>query len=850
MEDDLTGVELTDGLYSDNWLVQFGEWESREDGFLKKGDGVEGGLLLRVPVITGGVRVEYEAMSMNPGDMSLFMGTRAHVGNRPARAAFFGVGSRGNTINRISLPDGETVESTDPKIAPGQWHRIAIERAAGRLSLEVDGKRIVSAADSRTGFAGPHIMLYAYNETKFRSVRVWRRDDPALEDYLADPIVKREQKWRGRPIVAVPYPNKQLKRRPSPFNIVGRTNIYKQLRSFDHDGLSKQEFETQALKLFSPSFDSAEDLYKAFLATKHLSTPAGRANVELADEVLRNVFTFYGEKYDLGETIDWERNPGNDHWAQDLNRFSYIPILCHASRETGDDRYVKKAAELILDWVASNDVCDAPDWDGIKERSPYVWSSYLNIAIHLGRWTAHIDQIAPHMTPQELLKVLKSVHDQAAWLEEVIPTRVNNWVVIGSGGLINTSTRLREMRDSDRWMAFAWDQMKKAADAQVLPDGAQFELTPHYHLVVARLYIQALKSSSESGAQVPDWVKPVISKMLDYSMQTVTPADTLLAFNDSDPAGGPGARSLLADIGRKMGRPDWVYVGTKGEEGTKPGMLSQAFEYAGVYVMRSGWGTNDSYLAFDGGPWGASHQHDDKLSFVLSGLGRDFIVDPGRYLYDHNNPYSGQNYLNATVAHSTITADGQSQADRDFIDTHVPGPRLDGNVWESEDGHDHVRSTHDLGYGRAGAILASHTRDVHMWHPDVVLIQDLVDIADSHEIVSRLQFAPGDLVRRGDLWVTDYPDANIAVLPWMDADFEVSVKKGQLDPPRGWYSRTINQIEPSPTLEVAARSDKPLRGAFLMVMYRGTEPPTLAMRVEGNTLSATVDGRSFSARMD
>jgi len=567
IDSNLAEVELVDGRYSDDWLVRTGEWVSTPDGLLKKNDGEEGGLLLRRPVVTGAIRIEYEAMSDNPGDMSLFLGTRPFVGNKPARAALFGVGSRGNTMNRISLPDGETVKRTDVKLVPGQWHRIVVERAAGRLCLEIDGKEIATAADTRLGFAGPHIMLYAYNEAVFRSITVWTRDDHALDDYLVDLAVKRARDWRGRPIASIPPPSKLLEAKRSPFNIVGRENIYKQLRSFDHRSMADDEFDAAVLDniVRHDNADTAGAFYDAFVAAEHCTPPDSKADVEAADELLTNTFTFYNEKHHLGKDVNWEHNPGNDHWAHDLNRFSYLAVLCHAARETSDDRYYRKAVELILDWIDNTDVCDAPDWAGHKERSPYVWQSYLNIAIHLGRWTAHIDELAPHMSPHQLLVVMKSIHDQMFLLEAVIPTRVNNWVAIGGADMILVATRISELRGRERWIAFGWDQLKRTAEAQILPDGVQFELTPHYHLLVARLYATSLKSSKETGIGVPRWVEPAIEKMLNFSMQTVSPADTLLAFNDSDPKGGPEARRLLAEMGKMMILPDWLYFGTQGK---------------------------------------------------------------------------------------------------------------------------------------------------------------------------------------------------------------------------------------------------------------------------------------------
>ncbi|MFW6159328.1 MAG: hypothetical protein ACOC8E_08230, partial [Planctomycetota bacterium] len=99
---------------------------------------------------------------------------------------------------------------------------------------------------------------------------------------------------------------------------------------------------------------------------------------------------------------------------------------------------------------------------------------------------------------------------------------------------------------------------------------------------------------------------------------------------------------------------------------------------------------------------------------------------------------------------------------------------------------------------------------------------------------------PGDLDETDGVWHTTYDDANLAVLPLMDAEFDVIVEKGLFEPTRGWYSERVHEIEPSPTLVVHARAALPLRGAFVLVPYRGAEPPEMALSFDGDTVRLSV----------
>jgi hypothetical protein len=57
-----------------NWEVIVGEWSVTTEGLSKHGHAMEAILKLRQPVVSGAVRVEYEAKSDDPGDVSLILG--------------------------------------------------------------------------------------------------------------------------------------------------------------------------------------------------------------------------------------------------------------------------------------------------------------------------------------------------------------------------------------------------------------------------------------------------------------------------------------------------------------------------------------------------------------------------------------------------------------------------------------------------------------------------------------------------------------------------------------------------------------------------------------------------------
>jgi hypothetical protein len=547
---------------------------------------------------------------------------------------------------------------------------------------------------------------------------------------------------------------------------------------------------------------------------------------------MRNVFTFYGETHDLGERIDWEHNPGTAHWGQDLNRFSYLGPLVGAYLTTGDRSYGDKAVALILDWIDRTDVCDA----FIPGRSPYVWRSYLNIHIHLGTWCEALEYLLPEgfVSAQDLVTILKSVHDQLAYLEIVIPEANSNWVVFGSTGMLKTALFFAELRDSERWIRYAWDRFEEQLDNQVLPDGVQFELTQHYHFGVAWSYVIANCLTGRSGLAVPEKSRETLRKMVHYLHQTVLPDGRHLSFNDSDPNCGEGVARFVRDeatleaCGQASSR---VTDGRSFQD-----LPSEAFPCAGVYILRD----RELYMAFDGGPYGAAHQHEDKLSFWLAAYGRSLIVDPGRYLYDTSTPFRA--YLLSTRAHNTFLVDGEGQSSRRHGDITYSRVPL-GNPWESEADRVRVSAEYDLGFGEEGEIDVVHRRSVLFLPGRYWILLDELQGEGRHALESRFQFMPGGariIARRVH---TEFPDANVLVCPEAGSGLGVHIERGMKDPLGGWYSDGYNLIEPASQAVFAVETELPYRVATLLLPYRGPEPPDVSFEGVGDGYRVAVDGR-------
>jgi hypothetical protein len=547
-----------------------------------------------------------------------------------------------------------------------------------------------------------------------------------------------------------------------------------------------------------------------------------------AEDILHNRFSFYGESHQLPEHIDWEHNPGTAHWIVDLNRFPFLDQLCTAYQKSNDVRYLRKAVELILSWINQS--------GGMQEAAESVMCrSYLNVAIHLCYWVktlALIKREAPELiSTAGWNSICESIQLQVEWLDRKIPTHASNWVFIGCRGILVTAAYCPGLKNRDSLIHRAWQRISTALNDQVLPDGVHDEMTPHYHAAVIAQIISCLdhQTPAQQSKEI-DNIQATLGRMLRYLTYTLTPEGQHLAFNDADADYTPRVKELI-------NHP----IGVRALADDQDQLMSRCFPFAGTMFLRQGssHGENELYVAFDGGSFGMNHGHEDKLSFWLSALGRAFLVDPGRHLYDQSEQ-SFRNFLNSTQAHSTICIDGYGQRSRDLPES--PGAWRSNQeqpiLWdESNPDYQLAGGFYDLGYGPR-ALDIVHYRLIAFF-PKLLCygVADLLDGSGLHLIESRLQFAPGELKEKDGCLQTSYPDANLAVVFQEDHWDALRIECGATNPRGGWYSSGYNKLQPAPCAVFSRTTGHfPFVSQFTLLPFIGKSPCPDSTRQASSTM--------------
>ncbi|MEM2704500.1 MAG: alginate lyase family protein [Candidatus Bathyarchaeia archaeon] len=530
-----------------------------------------------------------------------------------------------------------------------------------------------------------------------------------------------------------------------------------------------------------------------------------RVNLEEANRILNRELTSVGVSYKFGEDIDWELNPIDYmEWPWQLNRHYFWRTLGDAYWVTGDERYAKEFIFQMRSWV-SKALVPLYD-DGNRSK---CWRT-IEAGIRAGQtwpWAFFRFLSSPSFTDDDIVTMIKSFVEHARHLLRW-PTS-GNWLTMEANGLLHVGVLFPEFKEARGWRDTAIARLYTELERQVYPDGAQIELSTGYHQVSLHNFLLAYRIVKINQVWLPKDYLVKIEKMFDFNLYMSMPNGELPGLNDANQFSIRGSMAEAFEL--FPNRKDYQWVATAGKEGEKPKVTSYAFPYAGYYIMRSGWETDDRYLLFDAGPFGYGHQHEDKLNFVLYAYGKVHVVDPGNYHYiyperDRTNPnWKWRLYVISGYAHNIVLVDGYDQRRRGMPrETYVVSEPLQ-NKWISTPEFDYVCGVYDEGYGPKREKFAIHERRIFFVKPDYWIISDYLRAIDGrkHKYESLFHLnAPSAIVdEETKTVITQDPEgSNLAIVSPINDELKIEIVAGQEEPVvQGWIPAGGYAVKPIPT---------------------------------------------------
>lgn len=703
-------------------------------------------------------------------------------------------------------------------------------------------------------------------------------------------------------IVSVSNPMKHLLRRAAsvPLHAYPRVLFYRLRRAWvsftapdrphqlnDHDLLSAFNNGSSISELLT-EFQNREPLSLFFgddpmqrASQVALASPGLESRLRSqADAIMDHRFDLLGSGLtDLGSKIPWRSDFISKHkWPLEhssrltivdldagfdvkvpweLSRFHHATTLGQCYSLTGNEKYAQEFVAQLTDWWSENPAGLGPNWGNAMEA-----------AIRSMNWIIGYELLrrSPALDDKFTTSFLKSLLQHGRYITKNLESGWpgSNHLIADLCGLVVLGVFLSPARESRLWLSKGLRLLRRELKAQILPDGADYEGSSSYHLLVAEMVLWTVVYCGLHRVAVPPIIRERLSDMLDVVSGLLRPDGNLPLFGDCDSGRWlvlESDRSSLATLQDPRGvlalaavlfdRTDWAALaespsprsgmssggGCRWEAAlwtfghraatlrasiqTSPAkpQTSIVFPDAGWYVMRRG----EHYLAITAGGngtagWGG-HSHNDALSFELAIGERIFLVDPGSYTY--TGDYQARNAFRSTAAHNTMRVDGQEMnriPERDMFRLENDA-RVGDLVWRDDE--ELICLEARCVYSSGPRSSYSHRRrfeydaKLECWLLDDAIFARQRSAHGCCEIF--FHFAALPLVIDGLTVSTVCPSGpNLALLPTKEATASLSVSLE-----RGWISHRYGVRVEAPIVRYSFLNSEVSGARFVLVPFSG-----------------------------
>ena len=461
-------------------------------------------------------------------------------------------------------------------------------------------------------------------------------------------------------------------------------NDFEPTIKFLFDMNNKKERYIQELKKLEKDEQIIEQSNKT---CSHVFNLLGSGDINLGKEIKWNEdfktgFIWENKFYKYIKTVDLNNNVDvKVPW--ELSRFQHITILGQAYLITNDCKYALEFRNQIEDWHKKNPV-----------EMSVNWTCTMDVAIRACNWIIgyYFFKNCPNISKKFWIEFNKVLYLHGKYifknLENIVQYNSNHYLSDLAGliwlGLYfkNFKYDKEDTKNSPKiWLNFALKEFEKEMKNQVNPDGTDYEASTAYHCLVTELFLFTSILCSKNNTIFSKEYRDKLEKMIEFIMNITKPNGYIPLLGDMDSGrfiilfnyGGArdkrDFRYLIALGGEYFNRNDFRFYSSKNNNQTsflyfenipkikikeKPtiNLESKAYKNSGYYILR-----NDKiYIIIKCGlnriNSNGGHTHNDQLSFELNVSGRDFIIDPGTYVYTAD--YKLRNLFRSTSMHNTL----------------------------------------------------------------------------------------------------------------------------------------------------------------------------------------------------
>ncbi len=403
------------------------------------------------------------------------------------------------------------------------------------------------------------------------------------------------------------------------------------------------------------------DLRLNAVTGKPVVASLSETDLKRADDALTHSFFVMNgyDSFNYGKDINWQYWPVKDNELKwQVHRMAWWESMAKTYTSTNDERYAQEWVFQYKDWVRKNPIGLSADNDRFAWRSLEV-SERLELQSKL--FLYFINSTA--FDADFLVTFLTNYSKQAERVIENYSTQGNH-LLFQAQRVIYAGTVFPELVSAASWRASGITKLNEQIGIQVFEDGMHDELAFHYHIASANTFYKALRMLDLNGisSQFPQFYIDRLEKMMMAVVEFSFPDYSHPMFSDS---------WLTTKSVMMRNFKDWSsvypnnrvlkYFATDGKEGSLPNYTSNSLPKGGIYAFRSGWDTNSTNLILKASRPAFWHSQPDNGTFEIWVKGRNFMPDPGAFLYSGNAAVNKQrDYFRQTKLHNTLTLNDQN----------------------------------------------------------------------------------------------------------------------------------------------------------------------------------------------
>lgn len=357
--------------------------------------------------------------------------------------------------------------------------------------------------------------------------------------------------------------------------------------------------------------------------------------------------------------VNFVRDDSDVQCVWETSRLEHVWRVALAFAQTKDERYGAWVVQALDSWRRSNPAGWGVNWTVPMEVAMRgVAIAEIRAAVRAAHaWSDAVDR-----------RVCEMLADHAEWVLGNLEWRGKYTQNHYLASLVGVTAIAHHLPDWERLQGEAVHAHRQLFDCikeQVFDDGANFENSLGYHLLVLELGAYGVGLCCAAGIIVPAIVEDRLRKMVDFALVMRFSDDMPVAFGDDDddfllPSAGGHFDSRRPCTFERI-RHACSVIGLGSPHDIHQAELPRSFDDAQVYVIGDSRMKAFLNLMPTGVRGTGPHRHNDALSFCLEFNGAALLVDPGTFRYQSSG--DDRNRYRSVTAHNTLQVDGLEQND-------------------------------------------------------------------------------------------------------------------------------------------------------------------------------------------